>query len=150
MPPNWKTQPGHPGFSTPPSAEQSWGDTSSGLGAGWLCQQSFPLELMISSGVGLTIWSRMKHNGAVLFPMLVLAHPRLPEVSPHCSARRAVLREALGGSLLCSLASVMALNMPHVRCLLAVTTLRPVCSLTVVRLNAVAYLECFIWTLTLT
>lgn len=91
----------------------------------------------------------MKHNGAVLFPMLVLAHPRLPEVSPHCSARRAVLREALGGSLLCSLASVMALNMPHVRCLLAVTTLRPVCSLTVVRLNAVAYLECFIWTLTL-
>lgn len=51
----------------------TWGDTSSGLRAGWLCQQGIPLELIVSSGVGLISWGSVKHGGAVLLPM---AQPR--------------------------------------------------------------------------
>lgn len=109
-----KTQPGHPRLSTPLGAMLSWGDTSSGLGAGWLCQQSIPPELILSSGVGLISWGSVKNSGAMLLPMLVLGHPRLPEVSPHGPARKAVLGEASGGSLLCSLTSPMALNVVRI------------------------------------
>lgn len=108
------TQPGHPRLSTPLGAMLNWGDTSSGLGAGWLCQQSIPLELIISSGVELISWGNVKNSGSMLLPMLVLGHPRLPEVSPHCPARRAVLREASGESLLCSLTSPTALNVVRI------------------------------------